>query len=113
MKTTLLPYDCNLGDEIPKEVKLEVYKKALEIIKEDKPLYGLNDSLYLCLLLPCILWDLKSFSYFQPNGKNWLYDYTKKSFQEINYREIQKLKTSSNIKERRIKELENAIAKLQ
>ncbi len=113
MKTTLLPYDCNLGDEIPKEVKLEVYVKALEIIKEDKLVYGLEKNLFLCLILPCILWDLKSYFQYQPNGKVWVYYQTKKSFPEINYEAIEKLKMSSAIKKRRIKELENAIAKLQ
>lgn len=113
MKTTLLPYDCNLGDELPREVKLEVYVKALEIIKEDKLVYGLETNLFLCLLLPCILWDLKSYLHYQLSGKVWVYYRTKKSFPEINYKAIEELKISSAIRKRRIKELENAIAKLQ
>ena len=113
MKTTLLPYDCNLGDELPKEVKLQVYKRALEIIKKDKLVFGLETSLFLCLLLPCILFDLTMYLQSQPNGKVWVYYLTKKSFPEINYKAIEKLKMSSAIKKRRILELENAIAKLQ
>ena len=49
----------------------------------------------------------------QPNGKVWVYYLTEKSFPEINYKAIEKLKMSSAIKKRRILELENAIAKLQ
>lgn len=86
---TLLPYLHKLDHEFPKEVRLEVYKKAIEIIEkcETHDYYDLGKNCNLCLLLPCITWNLKD-HLDDPtiNGEHYSFDYTVtiKSFTELN-----------------------------
>lgn len=81
-----LPYSGNLDSEIPPEIRLLVYKKAISQIKRKTyTKYGL-ESAQLCLLLPCILWDLKSYTSFGPNNYNW--ENTNNAFPEFTDKEI-------------------------
>lgn len=67
-----LPYRGNLDLEIPLEIRLEVYKKAiLSIRRKNYSRYDLNTP-QLCLLLPCILWNLDNFMKPGPNGYQWI-----------------------------------------
>ena len=59
-----------------------MYKEALEIIEKDIPRFGMG-SFSLCLLLPCILWDLKTASSLTPDGKHWDYIDTIIAFPEL------------------------------
>lgn len=76
----------DLGNPIPKNVRLRVYKQALKLYtdyvvgKHSK----LDDySMGLCLLLPCILYSLNSYLDIQPNGNIFSWRDTRKSFPEL------------------------------
>jgi hypothetical protein len=71
-----------LEKELPKKIKLQVYKEALELYKNDENTikqlgYG------LCLVLPCVLWELNHFLNSAPNGEGWKFKDTCIAFPEI------------------------------
>lgn len=77
----------DLGNPIPKNVRLRVYEQALKLYtdyvngKHNK----LDDySMTLCLSLPCILYSLPSYLDVQPNGNVFSWKDTRKSFPELN-----------------------------
>ena len=55
----------NLRVEVPKELRLEIYKKAVEYYNNCNPQkdWGVakTKGRGLCVVLPCILWDLVSY----------------------------------------------------
>ncbi len=69
--------------EVPEELRLEIYKEALRLIETDNEILGTHWDYGLCLLLPCILWDLDSFTSRGPKGKGWNYRDTTTMFPEI------------------------------
>lgn len=75
-----------LKKKLSDDVRFPIYKKALDLIqtaKLDEKYYALpGDNLELCLLLPCILWDLKDL-FERPSGYNWYFRETKIAFPEI------------------------------
>ena len=78
---------------IPSKVRKEVYFKAIEYFKNEdyskfKKDSTSNQPLSLSMLLPCLLWDLKSFTDKAPNGEVWDYEDTEEAFSEL--KEIQK-----------------------
>ncbi len=83
----------SLKEVIPLEKKLLIYNKALNCLETKK--YPAN-LLYgpLCILLPCLLWNLNSFLDRAPNGKIWNYLDTVVAFPEIaqGVKELIKLK---------------------
>lgn len=120
-----LPYSGNLDSEIPPEIRILVYKKAICQIKRNTyTKYGLQ-SACLCLLLPCILWNLKSYKDYGPNQYNW--ENTNNAFPEFTNKEIDSITSipinlsaeSTIVKSRkkrdkkRLEILENAIIKVQ
>jgi len=120
-----LPYSGNLDSEIPPEIRLLVYKKAIcQIKRKTYTKYGL-ESAYLCLLLPCILWNLKTYENCGPNLYNW--ENTNNAFPEFKEKEINSItsipinlsgeKTIIQSRKKRDKKrleiLENAIVKVQ
>ena len=76
-------YDCTLGEVVPEKIRLEVYKEALDFIENDREKYGLDKYDGLCLLLPCIMWDLDHFLNSDPNDYYWYWDETADSFPEF------------------------------
>lgn len=100
------------GQLVPKEIRHEVYKEALKIVKNFNRNYGLTDP-HLCLLLPCILWQLENYIYATPCGELIDYTETENMFPEI--RDIAKdiecleLYQSQRKKQIRIQYLTNAI----
>jgi hypothetical protein len=69
----------NLKDVVPKEIRLQVYKDALDYYhtpKKDRR----NWAEGLCLLLPCILWDL---CHYLDDSIVWDYDETSTAFPEL------------------------------
>lgn len=76
-------YDCTLGEVVPETIRLEVYKEALDFIENDREGYGLDKYDGLCLLLPCIMWDLNHFLSSDPNGYYWCWDETQYAFPEF------------------------------
>ena len=76
-------YDCTLGEIVPETIRLEVYKEALDFIENDGEKYGLDKYDGLCLLLPCVMWDLDHYLNNDPNNCCWAYTETIKSFPEF------------------------------
>lgn len=77
MKNTHIP---NLHSEVPKDIRLEVYKEALRYY-ENKEYEDPANFFGLCLVLPCILWD--DWTEKQPDGTYWDYLSSKKAFPEL------------------------------
>lgn len=106
--------DIKPGDLVPAEIRLQVYEEAMNAIESNKQVGGLREH-WLCLLLPCILWDLKDYKLDAPCGKEWLIMNTTDMFPELTYEVIMKLepirnKTQANAK--RIEFLRGAILSL-
>lgn len=83
----------NLNNEIPVEIRLEVYKEALEDMTHIWN-YG------LCIGLPMILWGLKRYTEPQPDGKLWNFGKTGYAFPELNLEVINhlsKIKTKTDV----------------
>jgi hypothetical protein len=72
-----------LEKELPKKIKLQVYKEALELYKNDENTiqqFGVG----LCLVLPCVLWELSHYLDY-PHNEDWRHYDTPKAFPEIRY----------------------------
>lgn len=83
----------NLHQVVPIEIRLEVYKEAILALKQtDSDKYSLIGSKGLCLLLPCILWDLETFSDETPEYKNWDWHDATIAFPELTEKVIKLLK---------------------
>ena len=74
--------NIKVGEVVPVEIRIEVYKKAIKIIEIGKICFGLT-SPSLCLMLPCILWDLKHFLNDAHNGEMYCCDSAKAMFPEL------------------------------
>lgn len=98
----------NLLSEVPKEIRLQVYKEALEYY--DKELYnilynlitppGLCTGYYgigICLVLPCILWELHNYLSASPANEVWDYEDTSIAFPELSKEIISEI-TKASIK---------------
>lgn len=72
-----------LKSVIPEEIRLECYKEALDIIEQKKDVCGLDFDTSLCLLLPCILWNLDDYRDSSPLGENWSFIHTQTAFKEL------------------------------
>lgn len=73
---------------VPKEIRKQVYQEALKYYQNyliyPNKYQNLDDedSLGLCLLLPCVLWDLEHYLNDSPTGL-WEYEATVHAFPEI------------------------------
>jgi hypothetical protein len=78
-----------LNRKVPMYLRLQIYQTALKILNElqagKKPAkrYGLGDGPGLCLLLPCILWNLDNYLDDAPDGNWWDYHQTSIAFPEL------------------------------
>lgn len=112
MKNTQI---TRLGILVPSEIRLEVYKGTLEILENNIDKSGLDPDDGLCLLLPCILWDLDFWLGKEPSGGTWIYFETKKSFPELTNSVIEDITRKRSPKTRistRIKYLKKFIKEL-
>lgn len=112
MKNTQI---TNLGILVPIEIRLDVYKKALKILENSRKKSRLNSDDGLCLLLPCVLWNLEYWQDRAPDGYHWYYCNTSKSFPELNYSVIEDITSKDKKRERistRIKYLKQFIENL-
>lgn len=88
MKLNLKDYvHPSLKIEVPKEIRKQVYEIAISE-KLDLSVYG------LCLSLPMILWDLKSFIQKTPSNEFWDYAHTPIAFPELNKERIRYINNS-------------------
>lgn len=79
----------SLKSEVPKEIRIQVYKDAIKILKKGEGICGIGNDLGLCLILPCILWDFEDFEDLTPANQNWYWWDTKIAFPEITKEIIQ------------------------
>jgi hypothetical protein len=86
----LLPSKLTLDEELPINVRIAVYKKAIKDIETEEYIkYSPVSS--LCIILPCILWNLESFNSNQPNGDMWITNETPTAFPELTEEVINKI----------------------
>lgn len=106
----------NLGQVVPAEIRLEVYKQALEIIQKQKDVFNLGKSYGLCILFPCCLWDLDDFLDNAPDSNGWSFYKTIKSFPELTDEMIKRI-TSKETEEKadkcRVRLLKKFIVQLE
>lgn len=81
LRKNLLPYNGVMDESLPLDVKIEVFKKSLDVIySKTWSKYKLAGP-WLCLLFPCVLWDLES--YIQNRVHTWTTSDTKTAFEEL------------------------------
>lgn len=102
------------GQIVPENIRLEVYKEALQHVKNEIPKSRIA-GFGLCLLLPCVLWDLYYYCDEAPCGETWAYYDTEKTFPEMKgiIQAVGKTKTDEDLKRTRIQFLTAAIEKLE
>lgn len=66
----------NLKRPVPKRIRLNVYKRALAVLKgegsdRENRVLGTGDTCGLCLLLPMLLWDFDDAYDNAPDGEDW------------------------------------------
>ena len=73
----------NLKQEVPLDIRIKVYKEAIKYL--EKVLKGGEDKYYvgLCILLPCLLWNLNAFFSVAPDNLDWETDDTVIAFPEL------------------------------
>lgn len=73
----------NLLQEVPANIRLEVYKEAIYAI-ENKTIKSMSRVVTgLCLVLPVVLWELENIHSLTPNDTHWKYDDTTIAFPEL------------------------------
>ena len=75
-------YQEDLNKKVPDEIRLSVYKDAIKIIEKGEIVFGLSE-FYLCLMLPCILYDLNHYMGKRHNGNDWHLHDVQIAFPEI------------------------------
>jgi len=76
---------------VPTEIRIDTYKKAIDIIKDGVPKHGVFPH-GICLLLPCILWNLKHYCDDAPCGEGWNFQDTSNQFPELTQARLIKIK---------------------
>lgn len=84
----------NLDEVIPADIRLQTYIDTLGYYEqrkwdeedESEGYYGDG----LCLVLPCIMWDLYNYLSNTPDGEYWDWTDTQKAFPEL-FRDIHKI----------------------
>jgi len=98
-----MKYTKSLTEEVPKEIRLEVYKRAKELIENwKKETFGLLNP-QLCLLLPSILYDCKNYIDDGNCEDIWYPNETILGFTEFTEQDIENIFNSSD---KNIKRLE-------
>jgi hypothetical protein len=103
--------EYTLEKELPPHIRLEVYKEALEIVREGGQRYN-EFGEGLCLLLPCVLWGLTSFLKNSPTNTTWNARKTPKAFPELTEEWLNRIRREGKLGrvfflEESIKQLEN------
>jgi hypothetical protein len=76
---------------VPTEIRIETYKKAIDIVKSGEPKHNVFPH-GLCLLLPCVLWNLQHYCDDAPSEDGWNYHDTKNMFPELTQMRLDKIK---------------------
>jgi hypothetical protein len=104
----------SLKEVIPAEIRLEVYKEALNCIKNNINISGMG-SYGLCMVFPCLLWGLDDYVNRTPTGDTWSFFDTKRAFPELTNEVIDKIELQQELIDRnklRIRYLKQFIKKL-
>ena len=70
------------SQEVPIELRLQTYKEAIEIIEKGEHKFEMKQ-FQLCVLLPCIFWDLKTFNEDYKVKTYWFSEDTSIMFPEL------------------------------
>lgn len=100
----------SLTEIVPKSIRIKIYKKALKILENDPELTKRLGT-GICLVLPCILWDLNHFLDVNPFGEDWNYREAKIAFPEL--AEFCRMPSEERNTKNRIIFLEKTIADLE
>ena len=107
--------DIGTRKRVPKAVRREIYTEAIQIIEKGEPVSRLS-TFPLCLLLPCVLWELSSFLNNNPQDKGWDQWDTPNMFPELTEERLKSITTIRDSEERniqRIKMLTEMLAEVQ
>lgn len=98
-------YTDSLKNEVPKEIRLEVYKKAKELIenwyKPNTENFGLINP-QLCLILPCILYNQDHYLGGENDWNNWHTHWAVLGFTEFTDEDIKDIYHSENQDKKRL-----------
>jgi hypothetical protein len=110
----------HLRKVVPPEIRLQIYENALLFFEADDDDYSYNhyyklekEGAGLCLLLPCILWNLDDYLENQKNNKYWNYSDTSIAFPELTEEIAQEIMYCQKPVEKRIKYLKKWIKELK
>lgn len=108
-----LPSNLNLDNTLPVDLRICVYKKAIEVIETEVfEKYGLFSG-GLCLLLPCLLWDLDNPMKSGPNFYRWDCSYTAVGFPELTNEVKEEIYISEIPNQKRLEYLKKFIKDLE
>lgn len=108
----------DLSIPVPVSLRIEIYKMAAAFIVGDTFSFGINTTwngrpqFPLCLILPCILWNLDEFTDPSPTGA-WAFTHTVKAFPELDADIIEEIERSDDANKTRLEYLDAWIFKLQ
>lgn len=106
-------YTESLKNEVPKEIRLEVYKRAKNLIENwEKGTFGLINP-QLCLILPCILYNQENYLDSENDWNNWCPHGTVLGFTEFTDYDIEEILISSDINAKRLELLTQWIEQLE
>lgn len=98
-------YTKPLAEEVPKEIRLEVYKKAKELIENwynsDTKNFGLVNP-QLCLILPCILYNQETYLDNDNEWNDWYPHETVLGFTDFTNEDIDLIWNSNNQNKKRL-----------
>lgn len=87
------------GQLVPKDIRLQVYKEAIEVLENGKngiDKYNLSLGFGLCLILIPILYDLEDFLANAPNGQSQSWTDTTSMFPELDQYVLRELNNRIN-----------------
>lgn len=76
-------YHKTLKKKVNKRTRIKIYKQAIELLKTNQPHFDMDKGLPLCLLLPCILYQLDHYLQSNPDGTSFNYKDTPIAFPEL------------------------------
>ena len=72
------------NDVVSFDTRIIVYFKAYYSILRNKQVVNVS-GYHLCIILPCLLWNLTDYFHASPSGSHWYPSNTKKMFPELKY----------------------------
>lgn len=101
--------------KVPKKLRIQIYKEAILHIESESYRFRRDSErplVELCLLLPCLLWNLSHYCSLAPNDRNWSFSKMYKMFPELT-EIINKLNENGCNNENRVTYLKEALQQLK